>query len=67
MKIVLNGIISGIRNIVIMIVAGEFLKAFMLDNNFKKYITICINIIVIGFVLGEIRNVSFKPEMNFEM
>lgn len=67
MKIILSGIISGIKNIVIMIVAGEFLKAFMLEDSFKKYITVCINIIVIGFILGEIRNIPFAPEMNFEI
>lgn len=49
-----------------MIVAGEFVKAFMLEDSFKKYITVCINIIVIGFILGEIRNVPFVSEMNFE-
>lgn len=67
MKIFLSGIISGIRNIVIMIVACEFIKAFMIDDNFKKYITVCINIIVIGFIIGEIKNVPFDPDINFEM
>ena len=66
MKIVLGGIISGIKNIVIMIVAAEFIKAFMLEDSFKKYITVCINIIVIGFIIGEIKNAPFVPDFSFE-
>jgi len=65
-KIVLGGIISGIKNIVIMIVAAEFIKAFMLEDSFKKYITVCINIIVIGFIIGEIKNAPFVPDFSFE-
>ena len=63
----MNGIISGIKNIVIMIVASEFIKAFMIEDSFKKYITICVNIIVIGFIIGEIKNVPFSFHLNYDM
>lgn len=63
----MSGIISGIRNIVIMIVASEFIKAFMIEDSFKKYITICVNIIVIGFIIGEIKNVPFSYQLSYEM
>lgn len=50
-----------------MIVASEFIKAFMIEDSFKKYITICVNIIVIGFIIGEIKNVPFSYQLSYEM
>ena len=67
MNILLDGIISGIKNIVIIIVASEFLKVFLLGDKFRKYITVCVNIIVIGFIVGEIRNVPFGFDATFEI
>lgn len=67
MNILLNGIISEIKNIVIIIVASEFLKVFLLEDSFRKYITVCVNIIVIGFIVCEIKNVPFNINTAFEM
>lgn len=66
MNFILEGIISGIKNIVIIITASEFLKAFLPGDNFKKYITVCVNIIVICFLAGEIKNVTFKFDSDFD-
>lgn len=52
-------IISNIKSIVIIIVASEFLKNFLLGDKFKKYITICVNILVMGFIIGQIKNTPY--------
>lgn len=62
----MNGIISEIKNIVIVITASELLKAFMVGEGFKKYITVCVNIIVIGFILSELKNIPLKADFSFE-
>lgn len=62
----MNGIISEIKNIVIVITASELLKAFMTGESFKKYITVCVNIIVIGFILSELKNIPLNVNFDFK-
>ena len=46
--------ISDIKSVVIVIVASEFLKNFLIGGKFKKYITVCVNILVIGYIISQI-------------
>ena len=65
MNFLLNGIISGIKNIVIIIISSEFLKSFLIGESFKKYITVCVNIIVIAFTVCELKNIPFEVNTDF--
>lgn len=62
----MNSIISGIKSIVFIITLSEFLKNFLIGDKFKKYITVSVNILVVGFIIGQLKNVPYADSFNIE-
>ncbi len=47
----MSEILSELKNMVLIIVASEFFKNFMCNKKYKKYITICVNLLVLSYFL----------------
>lgn len=54
--------IYSIKNIVFIIVASEFLKNFLCSEKYKKYVSVSINILVIAFLLMQIKGIKIETE-----
>lgn len=55
-------IIYSVKNIIFIIVASEFLKNFLCSEKYKKYVSVSINILVIAFLLMQLKGIRFETE-----
>lgn len=62
----MNEITENIKSIVTVIVISEFLKSFFINENFKKYVSVSINILVLGFLILQISHINFDFDFSFD-
>ena len=62
-------IIFNLKNIVVLILASEFLKQLVLSKKYKSYINFAISMSIIGFIIALISGASFdissQPDFNY--
>jgi len=55
----MDDIIFNLKNIVVVILAAEFMKNLMASTKYKKYINFALSIVVIGFLLSSFTGMRF--------
>ena len=62
-------IIFSLKNVVIIILASEFMKRFMDGTKYKKYISFALSLVVIGFLISAVTGANFDflepPDFNY--
>lgn len=61
----MSGIIDSIKNIVIVIVASEFIKNFLISDKYKKYVGISVNILILAFLIAHIKGTELDFDLSF--
>ena len=65
----MRDIIFNLKNIVVVILASEFLKQLVLGDKYKKYISLAVSLSVIGFIIATISgtafDISIQPDFNY--
>ena len=58
-------IINSIKSIVIVILASEFVKSFLVSDKYKKYVSISINILILSFLIVQIKGAEINLDFSF--
>lgn len=58
-------IINSIKSIVIVILASEFVKSFLVSGKYKKYVSISINILILSFLIVQIKGAEINLDFSF--
>jgi len=65
----MRDIIFNLKNIVVVILASEFMKQLIVSKKYKSYINFAISISVTGFIIATISNAGFsisvQPDFNY--
>lgn len=62
----MNEFVKNMKNIVTVVVMAEFLKGFFINERYKKYIAMCINILIFSFLLSYILKIDFNFDIPFQ-
>ena len=56
----MNEILFNLKGTVLIIVVAEFLKNFMCNKKYKKYVGICINLLILSYLFFQILGFDFS-------
>lgn len=56
----MNEILFNLKGTVLIIVVAEFLKNFMCNKKYKKYVGICINLLILSYLFFQILGLDFS-------
>ena len=56
----MNEILFNLKSTVLIIVVAEFLKNFMCNKKYKKYVGICINLLILSYLFFQILGLDFS-------
>ena len=56
----MNEILFNLKGTVLIIVVAEFLKNFMCNKKYKKYVGICINLLILSYLFFQISGLDFS-------
>ena len=56
----MNEILFNLKATVLIIVVAEFLKNFMCNKKYKKYVGVCINLLILSYLFFQISSLDFK-------
>ena len=56
----MNEILFNLKSTVLIIVVAEFLKNFMCNKKYKKYVGVCINLLILSYLFFQISGLDFS-------